>query len=94
MAATDRASRRLGRRRRRLERKLPWLAAGFGALAVRDARGQSSVDTRFLFYKESGGRTQVLDPVILLNQDFGEAYGQVGLLLGYDIGIGAPDQRG
>jgi Protein of unknown function (DUF3570) len=56
---------------------------------VRDARGQSSVDTRFLFYKESGGRTQVLDPVILLNQDFGEAYGQVGLLLGYDAISGA-----
>jgi hypothetical protein len=70
-------------------RKLPWLAAGLGAFAVHDAQGQSSVDTRFLFYKESGGRTEVLDPVILLNRDLGETYGQVGLLLGYDAISGA-----
>jgi Protein of unknown function (DUF3570) len=89
VAATDRVNGRALRRRRRHLRRLPWLAAGLGAFAVRDAQGQSSVDTRFLFYKESGGRTQVLDPVILLNRDFGDKYGQVGLLLGYDAISGA-----
>lgn len=79
----------MARAARRLAHRLPWLAAGFGAFAARDARGQSSVDTRFLFYKESGGRTQVLNPVVLLNQDFGESSGRLGLLLGYDAISGA-----
>jgi hypothetical protein len=56
---------------------------------VRDAQGQSTADARFLFYKESDGRTQVLDPVILWNQDLGEAYGRLNLLLGYDSISGA-----
>jgi hypothetical protein len=70
-------------------RELPWLAAGFGALATRDAYGQSSVDTKFLFYKESGGRTQVIDPVLLLHQNLGDKYGYLGVLLGYDAISGA-----
>jgi hypothetical protein len=89
VAVTSRPARRARRRVSRLVGKLSGLAAGLGALAARDALGQSSVDTRFLFYKESGGRTQVLDPVILLNQDLGEANGRLGLLLGYDAISGA-----
>lgn len=89
MAATDRAAQRARRRKRRLFRDLPWIAAGLGSLAAHDARGQSSVDAKFLFYKESGGRTQVFDPVILARQDLGESYGYLGLLLGYDSISGA-----
>lgn len=89
MAATDRPARRPRRARRRLLRELPWLAAGLGSLAARDALGQSSVDSRFLFYKESGGRTQVLNPVLLYRPDLGQNYGQLGLLLGYDAISGA-----
>jgi hypothetical protein len=89
VAATDRPPRRPRRPRLRLLRELPWLAAGLGSLAARDALGQSSVDTRFLFYKESGGRTQVLNPVLLFRPDLGQNYGQLGLLLGYDAISGA-----
>ncbi len=94
MAATDRAARRRARRRRpRLLRELPWLVAGLGSLAARDAQGQSYVDSRFLFYKESGGRTQVLNPVLFLQQDLG-TYGELGLLLGYDAISGASPTGG
>jgi hypothetical protein len=89
VAATDRRTRRPRRARRRLLRELPWLAAGLGSLAARDALGQSTVDSRFLFYKESGGRTQVLNPVLLYRPDLGQNYGQLGLLLGYDAISGA-----
>ena len=68
---------------------MPWVAAGVGALAAREAYGQSSVNAQFLFYKESGGRTQVLNPVIFWNQDFGKSGGQLSLNLGYDSISGA-----
>jgi hypothetical protein len=89
VAAIDRRIRRALRRRRRFSRRIPWLAAGVGALAARDAPGQSLIDTRFLFYKESGGRTQVFNPVLFVQQDLGETYGQLGLILGYDAISGA-----
>jgi len=74
--------------RRRL-RELPWVAAGLGSLTARAAQGQqSSVNTQFLFYKESDGRTEVLNPLVLWNQDFGSS-GQLGLSLGYDSISGA-----
>jgi hypothetical protein len=74
---------------RRGLRELPWIAAGLGAFAARDASAQnSSVDVQFLFYKESGGRTQVLNPVVLWNQDLGSG-GQLGLTAGYDSISGA-----
>lgn len=97
MAVTDRPAGRAERRRRkrRLWRDLPWLAAGVGSLAARHALGQeSSVDTRVLFYQESGGRTQVLDPMILLKKDFGETWGQLGLVIGYDAISGASPTGG
>jgi len=89
VAATDPMARSGRRRPRRLTRELPWIAAGIGAIAARDAQGQSSVDTQFLFYKESGGRTQVLNPLILWSHDFGQSGGQLGLNLGYDSISGA-----
>lgn len=88
VAVTDRAERRR-RRKRGLLRDLPWVAAGIGSLAARHARAQSSADTKILFYKESNGRTQVIDPVVLIRQDLGEGYGHLGILLGYDSISGA-----
>jgi Protein of unknown function (DUF3570) len=91
--SAGRAARR--RRMRRLWRDLPWIAAGIGSLAARNAFAQeSSVDTRVLFYKESGGRTQVLDPMILLKKDLGEEWGQLGLVVGYDAISGASPTGG
>jgi hypothetical protein len=88
----------MSRRRRqglpRRLRELPWIAAGLGAFVARDASGQSSVDAQFLFYKESGGRTQVLNPLILWNQDFGRSGGQLSLNLGYDSISGASPTGG
>jgi hypothetical protein len=88
VAATE-IERQRRRRKPRGLRELPWIAAGLGAFAARDAQGQSSVDTQFLFYKESGGRTQVLNPLILWNHDFGQSGGQLSLNLGYDSISGA-----
>jgi Protein of unknown function (DUF3570) len=96
VAVTDGGGGRAARRRRRrLWRDLPWIAAGVGSLAARSALGQeSSVDTRVLFYKESGGRTQVIDPMILLKKDLGETWGQLGLVVGYDAISGASPTGG
>lgn len=69
--------------------KLPVLAAGLGALAARKAQGQSSIDARFLFYKESDGRTQVLNPWLGIHQDLGPTWGNLDLLLAYDSISGA-----
>lgn len=91
MAATDRPGRKAPRRR--TLRQLPWLAAGFGSLIAHDAHGQSYVDTRFLFYKESGGRTQVMNPVVFWNQDLGHS-SQLSLTLGYDAISGASPTGG
>src|SRR5450631_230423 len=82
VAVTDGVKPTARRRNPRFLRDLPWLAAGLGSLAARDAFGQSSIDTRFLFYKESGGRTEVLNPVALIHEDFGDTYGHLNLLLG------------
>ena len=76
-------------RRPRRRRKLPWVAAGVGALAVGGAQAQSNLDFRYLYYQESGGRTKVLNPWIGLNQDFGLRGGTLSLLLGYDTITGA-----
>jgi hypothetical protein len=91
VAATDRkVSRAPGRR---ALRELPWLAAGLGSLIARQAHGQSYVDTRFLFYKESGGRTEVLNPVVFWNQDLGQST-QLSMTLGYDAISGASPTGG
>ncbi len=94
MAATERRVRRARARRPKFS-KWPWLVAGLGALAARDARAQQTlVDTRLLFYKESDGRTQVLNPTVFLQRDFGSRLGSLGLLLGYDTITGASPSGG
>ena len=85
MAAIDRKARR---------RKLPWIAAGAGALAAGPVAAQSSLDLRYLSYGESDGRTQVLNPWVHLNQDFGLKGGTLSLLLGYDTISGASPTGG
>ena len=70
-------------------RRLPWIVAGVGALFARSASAQSTFDMRLLVYKESGDRTEVVNPQMLLNQDFGERGGKLSLLLGYDTISGA-----
>jgi hypothetical protein len=90
VAATDPPVRSRRGRSARRARELPWIAAGLGAFAAREAHGQSSsVNAQFLLYKESGGRTQVLNPVLFWNQDFGKSGGELSLTLGYDSISGA-----
>jgi hypothetical protein len=90
VAATERGvtAAKPPRRRPRIG-KLGWIVAGLGTLVVRSARAQSYVDSRLLFYKESDGRTQVIDPVFMLHDDFGDTRGQLDLILGYDSISGA-----
>ena len=91
MAATRRgAAKRAGRRRA----GLPLLVAGLGTLAARKAGAQSYIDSRLLLYQESGGRTQVVDPLFFLRQDFGETAGQLDLTVGYDVVSGASPTGG
>jgi hypothetical protein len=79
------------RARRRTRRELPWIAAGVGALAAGSAHAQSTLDFRYLYYQESNGRTNVLNPWLNLNQDFGLKGGSLSVLLGYDtISGGSP----
>ena len=95
MAATERALRRALRRARRRARKasrrpsLPFLAAGAGALAAHGAHAQSQIDAKLLYYKESGGRTMVINPLVNVHQDLGDAWGTLDLLLAYDTISGA-----
>jgi hypothetical protein len=93
VAATRRARRKTSRRRAGIG-KLPWLVAGLGALVGRGARAQSYVDSRVLLYKELDGRTQVIDPVLLLHEELGDAIGQLDLILGYDVISGASPSGG
>ena len=88
MAATKR------RRRHRSGRRIPWIAAGVGALAAGNAHAQSTLDFRYLYYQDSGGRTKVLNPWLNLNQDFGLKGGALSLLLGYDTISGASPTGG
>jgi hypothetical protein len=92
VVATERRLRRA--RRRRLIRRLPWLAASLGAIAAREATGQSFIDTRVLYYKESGDRTEVLNPNLLVHQDLGPTWGALDLHLAYDAISGASPTGG
>src|SRR5471030_190494 len=93
VVATERRVRR-ARRRRGLMRKLPWLAAGLSAIAAREAAGQSFIDTRLLYYKESGDRTEVVNPNVLVHQDLGPTWGTLDLHLAYDAISGASPTGG
>ncbi len=77
------------RRGRLVVHGMPWVVAGIGVLGGRVVRAQSSVELRYLSYSESGGRTQVSNPNLLLHQDLGEALGQIDLLLSHDSVSGA-----
>ncbi len=96
MAATERALRRARRRSRRTSGRpsFPLLAAGAGALAARGARAQSQIDAKLLYYKESDGRTQVINPLVNVHQDLGDAWGTLDLLLAYDTISGASPTGG
>ncbi|MFI5120305.1 MAG: DUF3570 domain-containing protein [Thermoanaerobaculia bacterium] len=96
MAAIERALRRARRRARKAARRpsLPLLAAGAGALAAHGAQAQSQIDARLLFYKESGGRTEVINPFVNVHRDLGDAWGTLDLLLGYDTISGASPTGG
>ncbi|HEX7615455.1 MAG TPA: DUF3570 domain-containing protein, partial [Thermoanaerobaculia bacterium] len=104
MAATERALRRaLRREKRRAQRRarkasrrpsLSLLAAGAGALAAHGAQAQSQIDARLLYYKESGGRTQVINPLVNVHEDLGDAWGTLDLLLAYDSISGASPTGG
>ena len=74
--------------RRRLA-GMPWLLAGLSALASRGAYGQSRVDLLNLLYKESDGRTQVLEQMLLVHQDMGDALGVADITLTHDSISGA-----
>jgi hypothetical protein len=75
-------------------RELPWLAAGLSAIAAREAAGQSFIDTRLLYYKESGDRTEVVNPNVLVHQDLGPTWGALDLHLAYDAISGASPTGG
>ena len=104
VAATERALRRaLRREKRRAQRRarrasrrpsLSLLAAGAGALAAHGAHAQSQIDARLLYYKESGGRTEVVNPLVNVHQDLGDAWGTLDLLLAYDSISGASPTGG
>jgi hypothetical protein len=97
VAATDRAARRRELRARRARRPLHSLscfAAGLGALAAREAVAQSTLDARFLFYKESNGRNQILNPLIFFKPDLGPGNGELDVQLGYDSLSGASPTGG
>lgn len=72
----------------------PWILAGLGALGARSAQAQSSVDLSYLYYQESDARIQVLNPMLLLHQDFGKSLGQLDLLLSHDAVSGASPTGG
>ena len=94
MAATERTPRLPKGRARRPFRGLSSLAAGLGALAAREAAAQSTIDARFLFYKESNGRNQVLNPLIFYKPDLGPGNGELDVQLGYDTISGASPTGG
>ena len=73
---------------------LPLLAASAGAFAARGARAQSQIDAKLLYYKEDGGRTQVVNPLVDVHEDLGDAWGTLDLLLAFDTISGASPTGG
>jgi hypothetical protein len=58
-------------------------------MGTRPAQAQSRVDLLNLMYKEGDGRTQVLESMLLLHQDMGDALGIADLTLTHDSISGA-----
>lgn len=94
VAATE--SRMLRSSHRRTQRIRGWrfAAVGLGVLTGRSAQAQSFVDFRTLYYQESDGRTQVINPVLLLHQDLGASVGLLDLILSHDTISGASPNGG
>ena len=87
MAATEpRTFQLLGRRRMH---GLSWLVAGLGAFSARPAQAQSRLDLLNLIYSESDGRTQVLESLIQVHEELGDAIGVADLTLTHDTISGA-----
>lgn len=89
VAATSPQPLRPTRRRSQRVHGLRLAAAGLGVLAGRSVQAQSFVDFRYLHYQESGGRTQVANPMVLVHQDFGSRVGLLDLTLSHDTISGA-----
>jgi hypothetical protein len=94
VAATEFRTRRARGRRTLKLPPLPWFIAGFGALLGRPVQAQSSVDFKWLYYQESDGRTQVLNPMLSLHQDLGFTLGILDLVLSHDTISGASPSGG
>jgi hypothetical protein len=71
-----------------------YAAVGLGVLAGRSAQAQSFVDFKTLYYQESEGRTQVLNPMLLVHQDLGANFGVLDLNLSHDTISGASPNGG
>jgi len=78
----------------RNRRTMPWVMAGLAALGGRAAQGQSRVDLLTLSYDEAGGRTKVLEEMVLLHQDLGDALGVADVTLIHDSISGASPTGG
>ena len=68
---------------------MPWVVAGLGVLGGRAGHAQSRVDLMNLLYQEADGRTRVMEQVLLLHQDLGDALGVADLTLTHDAISGA-----
>lgn len=68
---------------------MPWIVAALGALGARGAHGQSTLDLVNLAYHEPGDRIQVLEQMLLLHQDLGDALGVMDVTLTHDAISGA-----
>ena len=73
---------------------LPWLAAGLGGLAPPGGAARGGGAERLLLYKESDGRTQVIDPLFFLHQDLGQSRGELDIIAGFDAISGASPTGG
>lgn len=94
VAATE--SRMLHSSNRRRQQIPGWrfAAVGLGVLAGRSAQAQSFVDFKTLYYQELEGRTQVLNPMMLVHEDLGPGIGVLDLILSHDTISGASPNGG
>ncbi len=94
VAATESRVLRSSRRRRQRLQGFHIAAVGLGVLTGRSAQAQSFVDFRTLYYQELEGRTQVINPVLLVHKDLGTSYGALDLILSHDTISGASPNGG
>lgn len=94
VAATEARVLRASLRRRQRIQGFHIAAVGLGVLTGRAAQAQSFVDFRTLYYQELEGRTQVINPVLLVHKDFGASMGLLDLTLSHDTISGASPNGG